>query len=130
MKRSSWINRLCIVLFAAAAFLASSCTQTDASSKNPITPEKQKSVYERVADAKQLLGRNVGRGAERHAKFLLHQIRQVIVTRQAEIQEHRLAARPQHDVARLDIEVNDVLAVQIVQRLGDLQCNADGFGIG
>ena len=46
-----------------------------------------------VADAEQALRRHVGRGAVGHAKFFLQQIRQMIVMRQAEIDQHGLASR-------------------------------------
>ena len=83
-----------------------------------------------VADAQQLLRRHVGRGAEGHAELLLHQIGQLVVVRQAEIDQHGLAARPEHDVARLDVEMNDMLPVQVVQRVRDLRADLGDFRIG
>jgi hypothetical protein len=41
------------------------------------------------------------------------------VARQAEVDQHRLAVVAQDHVARLEIEMDDVLAVQVVQRKGD-----------
>jgi hypothetical protein len=38
--------------------------------------------------------------------------------REPEIDEHGLAARPEHDVRRLDVEMDDVLAMDGVERDG------------
>ncbi len=72
-----------------------------------------------VADAAQLLRRHVGRRPERHPKLFLHQIGKLVVMGEAEIQQHGFAGRPEHDVARLDVEMDHVLAVKVVQRLRD-----------
>jgi hypothetical protein len=42
------------------------------------------------------------------------------VVRQAKIQQHRLAGRANHDVARLDVVMNDILPVQIGERRRNL----------
>ena len=44
-----------------------------------------------VADAEQALGRHIGRGAVGQTKFFLQQIRQLVVMRQAEIDQHAFA---------------------------------------
>ena len=85
--------------------------------------EREQVAARIVADAEQLFGRDVGRGAERHAEFFLHQIGQLIMMRQAVIEQHGFARRAEHDVARLDIEMDDVLAMQIVQRGGDFHAD-------
>ena len=65
-----------------------------------------------------LLGRHVGHGAHRQVELLVEQIGQVVMAAQAVVDQHRLAARTEQDVARLDVEMDDVLAVQVVQRRG------------
>ena len=73
-----------------------------------------------VAHAEQPLRRHVGRGAVRHAELLLQQVRQMVVMRQAVIDQHRLAALAEHDAARLDVVMDDVLPVQVGAARRDL----------
>ena len=73
-----------------------------------------------VADAEQALRRHVGRGAIGQTEFFLQQIRQLVVMRQAEIDQHAFARGTKHDAARLDVVMNDILPVQVGERGGDL----------
>jgi hypothetical protein len=51
--------------------------------------------------------------------------------RDAEVGEHRLAGRAlDENVLRLDVAVNDVLAVRHIERRGDLPANAEDFEVG
>ena len=63
------------------------------------------------------------------AVFFLHQIGQQVVMGEAEIEQNGFAGWAEHDVARLDVEMDDVLAVQIVQRLGYFHADLRHFGI-
>jgi hypothetical protein len=56
-------------------------------------------------------------------ELFLQEVRQLIVARQAEVDQHGLAALADHDVARLHVVVNDVLAMDVVQRGGDLRAD-------
>ena len=76
-----------------------------------------------AADAQHLFGRHVGRCAIGHAEFLLHQVRQVAVVGQAIIDQHGFARRPEHDVRRLDVEVDDTLAVQRLHGIGNARAD-------
>ena len=81
---------------------------------------QREDVAARVApDANDLLGCQIHPVADRRAEFLLEQIRIVAVTGQPEVDQHGLAAGAKHDVTRLDVEVNDVLDVDVVERGGD-----------
>ncbi len=70
-----------------------------------------------------LLRRDVGRRSHRQPELLGEKIGKPVVAREAEIDEHRLAALAEHHVARLEVEVDDVLAVQRVKREGDLRAD-------
>ena len=83
-----------------------------------------------VADAEQSLRRHVRRGAVGQTEFFLQQVRQLIVMRQAEIDQRAFAGRAEHDAARLDVVVNDVLPVQIGQRGRDLSADYPRLFIG
>ena len=72
-----------------------------------------------VARELHLLGRHVRARAQRQAEFLVQQVGQLVVARQAEVHQHRGAVVAEHDVAGLDVQVHQVLAVQLVQRGGD-----------
>ena len=83
-----------------------------------------------VAHELHLLGRDVRPGAHRQLELLLEQVGQAVMARQAEVDEHRVAALPvgaasKEDVAGLHVEVHDVLAVQLVQRDGDPPADVD-----
>ena len=60
--------------------------------------------------AQHLLGRDVGPGADRPVELLGDEVGKLVVARQAEIDQHRLAVVAQDDVARLEVEMDDVLA--------------------
>ena len=47
----------------------------------------------------------------------------MIMPRQAEVEQDGFAGRPEHDVARLDVEMDDVLPMQIVEGGGDLHAD-------
>ncbi len=49
--------------------------------------------------------------------------------RQTEVEQHGFAARAEHDVARLDVEMDDVLPVQIVERGRDFDADLGDFRI-
>ena len=49
--------------------------------------------------------------------------------RQAEVEQHRFAGWPEHDVARLDVEMHDVLAVQVVERGRELDADLGNLGV-
>jgi hypothetical protein len=78
-----------------------------------------------VADEADLLGRHVGRGPHRQLELLLEQVGKQVVPRQAEVDQHRPSpslpsgSRRSMTVARLDVEVDDALPVQVVQRRRD-----------
>ncbi len=82
-----------------------------------------------VAHPRQPLGRHVRRSAVRQAELLLQQIRQVVVMRQAEVNQHCLAALAEHDAARLDVVMDHVLPVQVGQRARDPGDELPGFVI-
>jgi hypothetical protein len=71
-----------------------------------------------------LLRGDVRSGAHGQAELLGQQVGQPIVARQAKIDQHGVAVGPEHDVARLDVVMDDVLLVQIVQGLGDARADA------
>jgi hypothetical protein len=82
-----------------------------------------------VADEEDLLGRDIGAGAERAVDLFGRQIGQAEVAGKPEIEQHRFAAVTDHDVARLEVEVNDVLPVQVLERVGDARAHiGDLFG--
>jgi hypothetical protein len=60
----------------------------------------------------------------------LQQIGQLIVMRQAEIDQHCLATGTEHDAARLDVVMDDVLPVHIGQRDRDFSGDRGGLVIG
>ena len=62
-----------------------------------------------------LLGRNVRRRSHREPELLGQQIREPVVAGQAEVDQHRVAGVAKHHVARLEVEVDDVLAVERVE---------------
>jgi hypothetical protein len=65
--------------------------------------------------AEHLLGGNVGRGAERQVELFREKIGQLIVPREAEIDQHRLTRGPHHHVGGLEVEMDHVLAVEVVE---------------
>ena len=67
-----------------------------------------------------LLGRHEGVGADRRAQ--LRRLRER--ARDAEVDQPR--RRAHHDVARLDVEVDDALGGHVVQRRGDVEARAAG----
>ena len=77
-----------------------------------------------------LLGRHVRRCAERHAErrhaAVLRVARGAQRLRDAEIRDHRAAAREQH-VVGLDVAVHDSVFVRIRERGGDLAQHANGM---
>jgi hypothetical protein len=81
-----------------------------------------------VADASDLFRGNVRAGPDRKAELLGKEIRQPIVSRDPEVDDHGLTAFPEHHVARLDVEVDDVLAVDVVQ--GGRHAGADRGNLG
>ena len=83
-----------------------------------------------VADRReQLLGRHIGSRAERQPEFLLHQVGKLGVMRKAKIKQHGFAVRPYRDVARLDVEMDDMLPMQIVQSGRDFHADVGDLGI-
>ena len=90
-----------------------------------MTPSANRSLRGSLRIALHLLGRHVGPGADRHRELLGQQVGQLLVARQAEVDQHRLAVVAQDDVAGLQVEVDDVLAVQVVQRDRDLDADLD-----
>ena len=80
-----------------------------------------------VAHELHLLGRHVRPGAHRQREFLVQQVGQVVVARQAEIDQHGGAVGAEQDVAGLDVQVHQVLAVQVVQRGGHARADLDHF---
>ena len=76
-----------------------------------------------VPDPQHLLRRDVGCRSHRDPELLGQKVREPVVAGEAEIDQHRLAAVAEHHVARLEIEVDDVLPVQRVQREGDLRAD-------
>ena len=73
--------------------------------------EREEIALRLVAHAQELLGRHVGGRAEGQAELLLHEVGKLVVAGKPEVEHHRLSARAKHDVARLDVEVDDVLLV-------------------
>ena len=65
--------------------------------------EREQVAARVVADELHLLGRHVRPGAHRQRELLVEQVGQVVVARQAEIDHHRAAVGPEHDVAGLDV---------------------------
>jgi hypothetical protein len=58
-------------------------------------------------------------------EFFIEQVGQLVVARQAEVDQHGCAVGTQEDIAGLDVEVDHVLAVQLLQRVGDLDADLD-----
>ena len=77
-----------------------------------------------MADAQRLLGRHVGHGAVGQAEFLRHQVRQLVVMREAVVDQHRLPRRAEQDVGGLHVEMDDMLAMQGIERIGDRRTDA------
>src|SRR5262249_45202627 len=73
-----------------------------------------------------LLGRNISARSDRSLGFLLHQVRQLVVPRETEIDQHRGFPTQDH-IARLKIEMDDMLAMDVVQGKGDLGANRSNF---
>ena len=65
--------------------------------------------------------------ADRNAQLLGEQIRIVAVVGEPEIDQHRLAARAIQHVGRLEVEMDDVLPVQVVQRERQRRAQARDF---
>ena len=82
------------------------------------------------AVAEDLLGRHVGRRPVRDAELLVHEVRELVVVREAEVDERRLARLAHHDVRRLDVEVDDVLVVEVAERGRDLDPDPGDLGVG
>ena len=80
--------------------------------------------------AQHLLRRHIGRGAIGQAEFLHHQVRQLVVMREAIINQHHLAIGAEQHIGRLEIKVDHMLAVKIMQRRGNFcaQCRNIGAG--
>jgi hypothetical protein len=74
-----------------------------------------------------LLRRHVGRGSERLTKLLGQEIGQAFVPGKAVIDENRLAGVPDHHIARLDVEMDHVLEMQVVQGMRHLRSDRDDF---
>src|SRR5580704_12675122 len=65
-----------------------------------------------VANAEQLLRRDIDAGADRACELLAGKIGQIEMAGEAEIEQHHFAvAVADHDIARLEIEMNDALAM-------------------
>ena len=62
------------------------------SQKIEIDPQRKKVAARIAALSEHLLGRDIGAGSNRALRFLLHQIGQLIVPRQPEIDQHRIVA--------------------------------------
>ena len=77
-----------------------------------------------VAHPEHLLGGDVGVRAHRLRDDLGHQVGELVVPRESEVDEHRLAALAKQDVGRRDVQVDDVLAMQVVQRRGHAGADA------
>ena len=77
---------------------------------------KRKLVAARVVPgAQKLLGRHIGRGAVGKAELFLHEIRELQVMGQPVVDEHGFARGPEQNVARLDVEVDHMLAMDVVE---------------
>src|SRR5207253_4324252 len=70
-----------------------------------------------------LLRRYVGSGSRRKAVLFREQIREVRVIGKTEVDEYDIAIGLDDDVVRLEIEMNSVLKMQAVHRIGD--CGPD-----
>ena len=68
----------------------------------------------------QLLGRHVRRRARGEVLLLAEKIGVVRVPRETEVEQHGLAGRSEHDVFRLEVEMDDVLRVHALDRVGEL----------
>jgi hypothetical protein len=78
--------------------------------------EREKIAPRVVADPEDLLGRHVRSGAVRNPELLFHQVRKLVVVRQAEVHERGLPRSfPDDDVRRLDVQMDHVLPVNRVQ---------------
>jgi hypothetical protein len=82
-------------------------------------PQREDVAARVVARAEDLLRRDVGAGAHGHAELLGQEVGQVVVVRQAEIDQDRLAAGPEDHVGGLQVQVDHVLAVDVVERERD-----------
>ena len=69
-----------------------------------------------AAHAQHLLGRDVGAGAHGQVELLGQQVGQLRVVGEAEVDQHGGAVGAEQHVARLHVEVDDVLRVQRLQR--------------
>ena len=93
-------------------------------------PERERVAAGVASVAHHLLGREIGCGADRQAELFRQQVRQLVVPRQSEIDQYRLAALAPHDVCRLEVEMDHMLAVHVVQRRRDPRADVgDGHGI-
>ena len=63
----------------------------------------------------QLLGRHVFGRPDRPMELLLEQVGQLLMARQAEIDQHGVTGGAKQDVGRLEIEMQHVLLVQIAR---------------
>ena len=93
-------------------------------------PAERVDVGTRItAHAQHLLGGHVDPVAERNPELLGEKIGVVAMAGKAEVDEHHFAARTKHHVGRLQVQVDDVLPVQLMQRHGDRGPQAcDFFG--
>jgi hypothetical protein len=84
-----------------------------------MTPSANRSLRFLAAVAPHLFRRDIGSGADRPVDLLADEIGQLVVTRQAEIDQRGFAAVAKDDVARLEVEMLHVLQVDVVQCQGD-----------
>src|SRR5262245_60184855 len=91
--------------------------------------EREQIAARIAAHTENLLGRNISARSDRSLGFLLHQVRQLVVPRETEIDQHRVFPTQDH-IARLEIEMDDMLAMDVVQGKGDLGASiaATSFG--
>ena len=72
-----------------------------------------------LACAEELLGGHKGGGAGAESRFLREQIGIARVMREPEVDEDDAAVALENDVRRLQIEMDDILLMKTVQRIGD-----------
>ena len=82
---------------------------------------------ETLEDVQHLLRRDVRAGSHRQPELLRQKVRKPVVPRDAEIDQHRLTCFAEKNIARLQVKVDDVLAVEFVQSGGDFRADAGDF---
>ncbi len=88
-------------------------------------------IASRIAPrSEDLLRRHVRRGAVWQPEFLVHQVGELGVMSQAEIDQDNFAIGPNEDIRRFDIEMDNVLSVNIVDGSCNLCSDADHLFIG